>query len=265
MFEYSCKDVAEELKETVRNSLHHHNDYTLHIISNGSKEGERYIRNKVKVGTECGLVVKVWDLENKNPDQVIDFIKTLDKGAIIVQMPFFKKSLDDYRVIKAIPAYQDADGLTEDSPVYPATAQGIFTFLNKNHLIEGKHIVVIGRSNLVGRPLTEMLSKTNATVTMCHSKTENLCEITRTADVIVCAVGKRNFLTKEHIAHDRDVYVVDVGINFDEHGKLCGDVSKDVADETTFVTPVPGGVGLLTTATLMKNVIDLYNQKKDFK
>ena len=127
MFEFSCKDVAEELKETVRNSLHHHNDYTLHIISNGSKEGERYIRNKVKVGTECCLDVKVWHLADKDPDQVIEFIKSLDKGAIIVQMPFFKKSLDDYRVIKAIPAYQDADGLTEDSPVYPATAQGIFT------------------------------------------------------------------------------------------------------------------------------------------
>lgn len=262
MFEYSCKDVAEELKETVRNSLQHHNDYTLHIISNGSPQGERYIRNKVKVGTECGLDVKVWYLQDKTPDQVIDFINSLIEGAIIVQMPFFKNGLDDYKVIDAIPAYQDADGLTKDSPVYPATAQGIFTFLNKNHLIEGKHIVVIGRSNLVGRPLTEMLSRTNATVTMCHSKTENLSEITRTADVIVCAVGKRNFLTKEHIANDRNVYVVDVGINFDEHGKLCGDVSKEVADETTFVTPVPRGVGLLTTATLMKNVVDLYTNKK---
>ena len=262
MFEYSCKDVAEEIKEEVRNSISQHASYTLHIISNGSPQGERYIRNKVKVGTECGLAVKVWYLQDKEPDQVMDFINSLTEGAIIVQMPFFKESLDDYKVIDAIPSYQDADGLTKDSPVYPATAQGIFTFLNKNHLIEGKHIVVIGRSNLVGRPLTEMLSKTNATVTMCHSKTENLCEITRTADVIVCAVGKRNFLTKEHIAHDRDVYVVDVGINFDEHGKLCGDVSKEVADETTFVTPVPGGVGLLTTATLMKNVIDLYAKWK---
>ena len=258
MFEYSCKDVAEEIKESVRNSVSYPNEYTLHIISNGSPEGERYIRNKVKVGTDCGLDVKVWNLADKNTYQVIEFINSLDTGAIIVQMPFFNEVLDDYKVIDAIPGYQDADGLTADSPVYPATAQGIYTLLSKNNLIEGKHIVVIGRSNLVGRPLTEMLSRTNATVTMCHSKTENLHEITRTADVIVCAVGKRNFLTKHHIAYDRDVHVVDVGINFDEQGKLCGDVAKEVEDESTFVTPVPGGVGLLTTATLMKNVINLY-------
>lgn len=258
MFQYTCKDVAEEIKEGVRKTVKYPGQYTLHIISNGSPEGERYIRNKVKVGTECGIDVKVWNLAGKEPYQVTDFINTLDTGAIIVQMPFFKDKIDDYEVIDAIPSYQDADGLKENSSVYPATAQGIYTFLNINKLINGKHIVIIGRSNLVGKPLTEILTRTNATVTMCHSKTENLYEITRTADVIVCAVGKRNFLTKHHIAYDRTVHIVDVGINFDEQGKLCGDVSKEVAGESVFVTPVPGGVGLLTTATLMENVVNLF-------
>lgn len=258
MFQYTCKDVAEEIKESVRKNIKYPGQYTLHIISNGSPEGERYIRNKVKVGAECNIDVKVWNLAGKNNYEVVDFINTLDTGAIIVQMPFFNEVLDDYEVIDAIPSYQDADGLKADSSVYPATAQGVYTFLNKNQLIEGKHIVVIGRSNLVGKPLTEMLQRTNATVTMCHSKTENLYEITRTADVIVCAVGKRNFLTKHHVAYDRTVHIVDVGINFDEQGKLCGDVSKEVAGESVFVTPVPGGVGLLTTATLMENVISLF-------
>ena len=258
MFQYTCKEVAEEIKESVRKNIKYPGQYTLHIISNGSPEGERYIRNKVKVGAECNIDVKVWNLAGKNNYEVVDFINTLDTGAIIVQMPFFNEVLDDYEVIDAIPGYQDADGLKADSSVYPATAQGVYTFLNKNQLIEGKHIVVIGRSNLVGKPLTEMLQRTNATVTMCHSKTENLHEITRTADVIVCAVGKRNFLCKHHIAYDRTVHIVDVGINFDEQGKLCGDVSKEVAGESVFVTPVPGGVGLLTTATLMENVISLF-------
>ena len=258
MFQYTCKDVAEEIKEGVRKSVKYPGQYTLHIISNGSPEGERYIRNKVKVGAECNIDVKVWNLAGKSTYEVIDFINTLDTGAIIVQMPFFNEVLDDYEVIDAITSYQDADGLKADSSVYPATAQGVYTFLNKNQLIEGKHIVVIGRSNLVGKPLTEMLQRTNATVTMCHSKTENLYEITRTADVIVCVVGKRNFLTKHHIAYDRTVHIVDVGINFDEQGKLCGDVSKEVEGESVFVTPVPGGVGLLTTATLMENVVNLF-------
>ena len=258
MFQYTCKEVAEEIKESVRKNIKYPGQYTLHIISNGSPEGERYIRNKVKVGAECNIDVKVWNLAGKNNYEVVDFINTLDTGAIIVQMPFFNEVLDDYEVIDAIPGYQDADGLKADSSVYPATAQGVYTFLNKNQLIEGKHIVVIGRSNLVGKPLTEMLQRTNATVTMCHSKTENLHEITRTADVIVCAVGKRNFLCKHHIAYDRTVHIVDVGINFDEQGKLCGDVSKEVAGESVFVTSVPGGVGLLTTATLMENVISLF-------
>lgn len=258
MFQYTCKDVAEEIKEGVRKTVKCPGQYTLHIISNGSPEGERYIRNKVKVGTECGIEVKVWNLADKNVYEVIDFINNIDTGAIIVQMPFFKEFIDDYELIASIPDYQDADGLKENSSVYPATAQGIYTLLSKNKLIEGKHIVVIGRSYLVGRPLTEMLQQTHATVTMCHSKTENLYEITRTADVIVCAVGKRNFLTKHHIAYDRTVHIVDVGINFDEQGKLCGDVSKEVAGESVFVTPVPGGVGLLTTATLMENVVNLF-------
>ena len=256
MFEISCKELAEQIKEEVRKEVEG-KECTLNIISNGSPEGERYIRNKVKVGTECGINVKVWNMKDREPAEVVDFICHMNTEPIIVQMPFTGNKYLDEDLISYIPAYKDADGLSPDPLVNPATAEGVFELLVKNNLIKGKHIVVIGRSNLVGRPLTNLLLDTDATVTMCHSKTENLYEITRTADVIVCAVGKRNFLTKHHIAYDRDVYVVDVGINFDEQGKLCGDVSKEVSSENCFVTPVPGGVGLLTTAVLMRNVSGL--------
>lgn len=256
MFHYTCKELAEQIKEEVRKEVEG-KECTLNIISNGSPEGERYIRNKVKVGTECGINVKVWNMKGREPAEVIDFICHMNTEPIIVQMPFTGNKYLDEDLISYIPAYQDADGLAPDPLVNPATAEGVFELLVKNNLIKGKHIVVIGRSNLVGRPLTNLLLDTDATVTMCHSKTENLYEITRTADVIVCAVGKRNFLTKHHIAYDRDVHVVDVGINFDEQGKLCGDVSKEVSSANCFVTPVPGGVGLLTTAVLMRNVSGL--------
>ena len=109
-----------------------------------------------------------------------------------------------------------------------------------------------------------MLLETDATVTLCHSKTVNLVDICKSADVIVSAVGKAGFITHEMVNHKKDVVIVDVGINRGEDGKLCGDAAKDVAGEHTYVTPVPGGVGLLTTACLVENIIKLYNKHRNF-
>ena len=143
--------------------------------------------------------------------------------------------------------------------VYPCTPMGIIRLLEYYDIkIEGKHAVVIGRSNIVGRPLAQMLLNRDATVTICHSRTHNLAEITSQADILISAVGKRSLVTKDMVK--QGAVVIDVGMNRTEEGKLCGDVDFwQVEQKASFITPVPGGVGPMTICSLMKNTFDLYN------
>lgn len=259
MYLYDCKEVSEMIKDQVKGytNEYHLMPVALTIITNGSKEGDRYIRNKIKVGIDCGIKITLLNCNSHSPEEVIALIRTINEP-MIVQMPFTNDKATDEYIISHIPPEYDADGLTKKALVNPATAQGIFTYLKVNKCIDEKNIAIIGRSNLVGKPLAKMLMDTDATVTLCHSKTMNIKEITKNADVIVSAVGNKEYFTLDYVNQEKMVRIVDVGINFTETGKLCGDIPKSAIGPRTFVTPVPGGVGLLTTASLMHNVIKLH-------
>lgn len=262
----TCKELAQKIKNEVKSVI---NTFTedglkkpkLVIFSNDAPDGLRYIRNKVKVAEEVGIEAEVLSVKsNMTFDEIKKAIANQpDATGVIVQLPFTGDKDKDQELIDCIPYHQDVDGLK--GIVTPATALGVYEYLKENNLIDGKRITIIGRSKLVGMPLAKMLLETDATVTLCHSKTTDLQCHTLEADVIVCAVGKINLITQTHLWFSQGYDIVDVGINFDENGIMCGDVSDDVKGMDNVVcTPVPGGVGLLTTACLMKNTLSLYNK-----
>lgn len=194
-----------------------------------------------------------------------------DVNAILIQLPL-PAHIDTNNCIKEISPIKDVDGFTPENLgaiirgqepfAYPCTPYGIITILKKYNIqIAGKHAVIVGRSNIVGKPVSLMLLKENATVTMCHSKTENLAEITKTADILISATGKR-VITKDMVK--KGATVIDVGIIRNAEGKLEGDVDfKNVKEVAEYITPVPGGVGPMTIASLMKNTLSLfYKQQK---
>lgn len=202
---------------------------------------------------ECELLSKIKEL---NADKSVD--------AILVQMPL-PSHISAINVIKAISPLKDADGITPENSglislntkpyAYPCTPKGILLLLDEYKIqIEGKHVVVIGRSNIVGKPLAQMLLNRSATVTVCHSKTENLSEITKTADILISAVGKPHFIKNDMVKNN--AIVVDVGTSKLD-GKLFGDVELAVKDKSSYFAPVPGGVGPMTIACLMQNAFEL--------
>lgn len=261
----TCKELAENIKANVKTEIDNYdNKPTLAIISNNKPDGERYIKNKVKVAEEVGIKTDVFTLmENKDINELIESL--VDYTGLIIQMPYYDNKDEDEKLINKIPFFQDVDGLTGFlDDITPATALGIYKYLEVNNLINGKNITIIGRSKLVGMPLAKLLLKTNATVTLCHSKTRNLSVHTLNADVIVCAVGKREFIVPDMIYEYGTTHIIDVGINFDDNGKMCGDVAKEVKEMPNVIaTPVPSGVGLLTTACLMENVLKLHKMIYD--
>lgn len=194
-----------------------------------------------------------------------------DVNAILIQLPL-PAHIDTNNCIKEISPIKDVDGFTPENLgaiirgqepfAYPCTPYGIITILKKYNIqIAGKHAVIVGRSNIVGKPVSLMLLKENATVTMCHSKTENLAEITKTADILISATGKR-VITKDMVK--KGATVIDVGIIRNAEGKIEGDVDfENVKEVAEYITPVPGGVGPMTIASLMKNTLSLfYKQQK---
>ena len=188
-------------------------------------------------------------------------------NAILVQLPL-PKHIDKFKIINAISPLKDVDGFTSENSgklfsgqkpyAYPCTPKGILLLLDEYGINpEGKHVVVIGRSNIVGKPLAVMLLNRNATVTVCHSKTKNLAEITKTADILVSAVGEK--VIEDSSMMKVDSIMVDVGIFKDENGKTRGDVNFDeISKVTSYISPVPGGVGPMTIASLMLNTFELF-------
>lgn len=247
---------------------------TLAVILVGLDSASQiYVRNKKKTAEKLGINSLVIEYpENITENELLKKIDELnnDKNitAILVQLPL-PKHIDKFKVIDSISPDKDVDGLTpynlgklfagEEPYVYPCTPKGILLLLDEYKInIEGKHVVVIGRSNLVGKPVAQMLLKRNATVTMCHSYTENLSEITKTADIIVSAVGK-NVIGEKMLKSN--CVVVDVGIFKDENGKVRGDVDFDgVSNIAAYISPVPGGVGPMTIASLMLNTVELFER-----
>lgn len=244
---------------------------TLAVILVGENPASQiYVRNKKKTAEKLGInslsIEYPSDISEK---ELLNKIKELNSDekvtAILVQLPL-PAHINKNRIIDAILPQKDVDGLTpynlgklfsgEEPYVYPCTPKGILLLLDEYSIkLEGKNIVVVGRSNLVGKPVAQMLLKRNATVTMCHSHTKNLSEITKTADIIVSAVGKKVIGEK---MLKSDCVVIDVGIFRDENGKISGDVDfENVSKTAAYISPVPGGVGPMTIASLMLNTVEL--------
>lgn len=242
------------------------------ILVGNDNASQIYVRNKQKRCLEVGIESEVLHFDkNVNQAELFGIIKQLNENAevnaILVQMPL-PKHINPNKIIEAISPIKDVDGfhpynvgkLALNMTPYSVacTPSGILKLLNAYNIkIKGKHVVIVGRSNIVGRPLASLLLNNDATVTVCHSKTENLKEITSTADILISAVGKSNFINSTFIKNN--VCIIDVGINRDENNKLTGDVDfNDVFDKCKFITPVPKGVGPMTIAMLLQNTLDLF-------
>ncbi len=232
-----------------------------------------YVRNKTNECLEVGISPKDYHLPEDTPEEkLLELINNLNRDdnidGILVQLPL-PKHIETNKILKAISPYKDVDGFHPENVgklvigkpfVEPCTPKGIIRLLEHYGItIEGKRAVVLGRSNIVGKPTAIMLLHRNATVTICHSKTENLPEITKQADILVSAIGVPNFVKADMVK--KGAVVIDVGINkVEENGKfkLVGDVDFEYVKEVaSYITPVPGGVGPMTRAMLLENTVNL--------
>lgn len=238
------------------------------ILVGEDPASQTYVRNKSRACAELGYYSEEYLLPEKTTQQeLLQLIDALNHNkkihGILVQLPL-PRHIDSDAVIAAIDATKDVDAfhpinvgkiMIGTYDFLPCTPAGVMELLKSSGIdAAGKHCVVIGRSNIVGKPQAMLLLHSNATVTICHSKTENLAEITRSADIVVAAVGRAKFVTADMIKEG--AVVIDVGINRNAEGKLCGDVDFDaVAPKASWITPVPGGVGPMTITMLMKNTL----------
>ncbi len=248
------------------------------ILVGDNPASEIYVRNKEKRAVEIGFESLVLPLSKDiSEENLLEHIYILNEdeniNAILIQLPL-PEHINKQRIMEAIEPIKDVDGFTSYNfgrlalgykPYsYPCTPKGIIRLLDEYNIeIEGKNALVIGRSIIVGKPVSLLLQSRNATVTTAHSKTKNLKELASKADIIVSAVGKPRFITADYVKEN--AIIVDVGINRTENG-LCGDVDfVNVKEKTSFITPVPKGVGPMTIAMLMENTLELYKiQQKLF-
>jgi len=238
------------------------------IIVGENPASQSYVRGKHKDCAECDIESDNIALpENTTQEELLAVIEQLNNDSsvhgILVQLPV-PKHIDEYAVINAIAPEKDVDGFTAlnvgnmnigKDCFIPCTPQVCVNMLEYAGIdVEGKDVVVIGRSNIVGRPVATLLTQKSATVTICHSKTKNIAEKTKMADIIIIAIGRAGFLTGDMIKEG--AVIIDVGINRNAEGKLCGDADFDSCiGKVSKITPVPGGVGLMTRVNLLKNTV----------
>lgn len=247
----------------------------LAVIIVGDDPASRvYVNNKKKACAEIGFYSEEYALPgNTTTEQLLLLINELnarsDINGILCQLPL-PKGIDEKAVLLAISPEKDVDAfhpenvghiMIGDSALLPCTPAGVMYLLQQAGVeLTGKRAVVIGRSNIVGKPMALLLLQQNATVTVCHSRTKNLQQTVQEADVVVAAIGKPKFITKNYIKPG--AVVIDVGMNRDENGKLCGDVDfESVAPVCSAITPVPGGVGPMTIAMLMQNTLTAFGRQ----
>ena len=273
------KRVAEKIKEEVKAEVAQikaeggRTPALAVILVGNNPASQAYVRGKLKACEVTGIESRLVALpETTDEKELLQHIEALNNDStvdgVLVQLPL-PKGIDADCVIDAIRADKDVDGFhplnvaalwNGDAELVPCTPQGIMYMLREQNIeVSGKHAVVVGRSNIVGKPIAKLLLDANATVTIAHSRTHNLEEVTKQADILVVAVGRKHFIGSRHVK--RGAVVVDVGINRGEDGKLYGDVDfADVLPLASHITPVPGGVGPLTIAMLMKNTLICYNK-----
>ncbi len=235
-----------------------------------------YVRNKKKGCEEVGFLSREYALpESTTEEELIALVEELNGDSeidgILVQLPL-PRHLDDKKVIEHIDPSKDVDAFSYhnvgritvgDYDFLPCTPAGVMELLHEYNIdVSGKNAVVVGRSNIVGKPQALLLLQANATVTVAHSKTQNLAEVTRGADILVVAIGKAKFVTSDMVKEG--AVVIDVGMDRDENGKLCGDVDfEGVCEKASYITPVPGGVGPMTITELLKNTLTSYKRRNN--
>ena len=247
----------------------------LTIITIGEDDASKvYVRNKIKTATSLGIEVKHvqlnGEIEQEEAERII-IDESIETDAIMLQLPI-PKHLDEKILINLIPQEKDVDGLTDLNmgmlvnghpyAIIPATAMGVYQIISRvleTGDLTGVDVTVVNRSQLIGKPLQALLTNHNATVTLCHSRTDNLQNHTSRSHVVVTGIGKSKYFDSYYFSDYQ--MLIDCGINRDENGKLCGDIDTDEVQEVykVHITPVPGGVGILTTACLMLSVIQCYN------
>ncbi len=264
------KAVSQNVKERVRDEIAENGlKIGLAVIIVGNNQASRvYVNNKKKACEFCGITSYEYALpEETTEEQLLELVETCNNdkniNGILVQLPL-PSQINEKTVIEHINPTKDVDAfhavnvgkiMIGEYSFLPCTPAGIMELIHSTGTeVSGKECVVIGRSNIVGKPMAMLLLHENGTVTICHSKTKNLAEICRRADILVAAVGKAGFVTADMVKDG--AVVIDVGMNRNAEGKLCGDVDfENVAPKCSHITPVPGGVGPMTIAMLMENTL----------
>ncbi len=245
------------------------------ILVGDHQASQTYVRNKERGCQYVGMESQVIKLSSSiSEEELIQVIDNLNKDnhvdGILVQLPL-PKHIHEEKILDVIDPMKDVDGfhpvnvaklVLGQEGLTPCTPQGMMVLLEEiNYDLSGKEVVVVGRSNIVGKPVSFLSLKKNATVTIAHSRTKNLKEVCQRADVLIAAIGKAKFFNKDYVKPG--AIVLDVGINRDENNKLCGDVDfEDVKEVASYITPVPGGVGPMTIAMLLENTLQAYLKRK---
>lgn len=264
------QEIKDELKEKVASLKQEGKEAALAVIQVGSDPASSvYVNNKKKACAYIGIRSISYELpEETTEDELLALIEKLNQddtvNGILVQLPVPAQMNED-KIIQAISPRKDVDGfhpqnvgklVIGEKGFVSCTPAGIIQLLKRSGIeIAGKSCVVVGRSNIVGKPMALLMLRENATVTVAHSKTKNLKEVCQQADILIVAIGRPQYITAEYIKEG--AVVIDVGIHRNEQNKLCGDVKYDeVAEHTSAITPVPGGVGPMTIAMLMNNCVE---------
>ncbi len=269
------EEIAKETEQLIEKGI----TPGLAVIIVGEDPASKvYVNNKKKACIALGMNSFEYALpEDTTEEELLKLIEQLNAddriNGILCQLPL-PQHLDEELVINSISPDKDVDAfhpqnvgkiMTGNYDFLPCTPAGIMEMLKYENIdITGKNCVVVGRSNIVGKPMSMLLLQKNGTVTICHSKTRNLAEVCRGADILVVAIGRANFVTADMVKEG--AVVIDVGINRLDNGKLCGDVNyAEVEPKASYITPVPGGVGPMTIATLMKNTLTAAKKQNNFK
>ncbi len=265
-----ARQIKEELKEEVQGLKEKGMQVCLAVIQVGDDPASTvYVRNKKKACEYIGIGSKSFDLPGTaSEEELVSLVESLNQdpevNGILVQLPL-PKHIDEDRIIRTISPDKDVDGFHPisvgrlwigEKGFLSCTPAGIIQLLKRSGIqMEGRHCVIVGRSNIVGKPMAALLLRENATVTVTHSRTRNLPKVTRTADILIVAMGKERFITSEYVKDG--AVVIDVGMHRDAENRLCGDVDfADVEPKVSAITPVPGGVGPMTIAMLMNNCVE---------
>lgn len=278
----NCKSIRDNNISKLKETKFDKDKYVAFIQTGNFAPSDVYVKNKIKLCDEIGINYTHLKHEKISEEELLEIIKDLNEDAncfgIMVQLPLIE-GIDENKVINSINPIKDIDGfhienkgkvvIGDQSGIIAATPLGIMTMLKELNIpLKGKNVTIVGRSNIVGKPLTSLMINESATVLSCNSSTNK--EILRTAiatsDIFISAIGQANYFSRDFITdgEDRtmpylgDTIAIDVGINRDENGNLCGDIDKGLYDEFKMVTSVPGGVGVMTTLSVLLNIVKLY-------